>query len=264
MPIRPPKEPPKDSAEWARWARQVAVEPDDGTVGTQKIQDQAVTNAKLRFSAGASVVGRSASSGGALADIVASNGEVLIGRSGGLVFDFIADADLPTSIARDSEVSAGNAATLAAANVVSAGALAAHVADPDPHPQYLTAAEGNAAYAALESTGTYTGAYTGTATNPAPVLRWSKVGKLVALYVPQSSATSNATGFTITGAPAAIRPARTQVLQAIVRDNNVVSAGLASMDTSGVLTLGLTLTAGNFTATGVKGLELQTLTYSLD
>ena len=49
------------------------------------------------------------------------------------------DSQIPASIARDSEVTA---------------AIAAHSALADPHPTYLTAAEGNAAYAPLGATGT--------------------------------------------------------------------------------------------------------------
>jgi hypothetical protein len=48
------------------------------------------------------------------------------------------DSQIPASIARDSEVTA---------------AISAHVALADPHPTYLTAAEGNAAYAPLGATG---------------------------------------------------------------------------------------------------------------
>lgn len=46
----------------------------------------------------------------------------------------VPDAQIPAAIARDAEVSA---------------AIAAHEAAPDPHPQYLTPAEGNAAYDAI-------------------------------------------------------------------------------------------------------------------
>jgi hypothetical protein len=49
------------------------------------------------------------------------------------------DSQIPASIARDSEVTA---------------AIADHAALADPHPTYLTAAEGNAAYAPLGATGT--------------------------------------------------------------------------------------------------------------
>jgi hypothetical protein len=49
------------------------------------------------------------------------------------------DSQIPASIARDAEVTA---------------AIAAHVGLADPHPTYLTAAEGNAAYAPLGATGT--------------------------------------------------------------------------------------------------------------
>lgn len=50
-----------------------------------------------------------------------------------------ADSQIPASIARDTEVAA---------------AITAHAALTDPHPQYLTPAEGNAAYASLGAAGT--------------------------------------------------------------------------------------------------------------
>lgn len=75
----------------------------------------------------------------------------------------VPDAQIPAGIARDSEiVAAMNAHTAApdphpgyltpaegAASYEPLGAVAAHVAAPDPHSQYLTPAEGNAAYEAI-------------------------------------------------------------------------------------------------------------------
>lgn len=60
----------------------------------------------------------------------------------------ITDADIPATIARDSEVTAGDAASVATA----AAALAAHVAAADPHPTYTTAGEVTTAIAAASIT----------------------------------------------------------------------------------------------------------------
>lgn len=107
------------------------------SVGTAELEDDAVTNGKLRDSSAASVIGRSAATGGNPSDIIAIVDDVfLVRRSGTLSFGGILDADLPSSIARDSEVTA---------------AIAAHAAASDPHPTYLTQTEGDARYRQLSA-----------------------------------------------------------------------------------------------------------------
>lgn len=254
MPIRPPKDPTEltNKATLDRWCRATPISPSHNSVGAEELKNGAVLNEKLRDSAGNSVIGRSGAVGGDPADIALPEGTFL-GTRGSITGAYsLLDADIPGSIARDSEVAA---------------AVSAHEAAPDPHPQYATDVALTTAltgYASIETTGTYTGAYTGTTTDPAPVIRWSKVGKLVAIYLGQSSATSNTAAFTITGAPAAIRPARAQSMVCILRDNDTPAFGRATMGTDGTLTFGLGAASGTFTASGAKGAELQTLTYSLD
>lgn len=254
MPIRPPKDPSElqTKATLDRWCRATPVTPSDDSVGTEQLKNGAVSNTKLRDSAANSVIGRASDSTGPPADILLTEGQFLVRRGAVLSGGTIEDTDLPSSIARDTEITA---------------AITAHEAAPDPHPDYITSPELSAvlaAYAQIESTGTYIGAFTGTATDPAPVIRWSKIGHLVALYLPQANAISNAATFTITGAPAAIQPARAQKMIAIVQDNGTVAYGTASMGTNGTLTLGLGAAGGAFTASGTKGVELQTLMYSVD
>ncbi len=53
----------------------------------------------------------------------------------------ITDADIPATIARDSEVSASIAAEVIARNTAISASMTAHEAAADPHPGYLTAAE---------------------------------------------------------------------------------------------------------------------------
>jgi hypothetical protein len=138
----------QDPAWWERLFRAMQVSPDNDSVTTEKIADEAVTNAKFRDSAGYSVIGRTASSAGSPADIAAgTERHVLVRRAGGLIFDAIQDADIPATIARDSEVSSAQAA----AEATAAAALAAHVVAADPHPTYTTAAELAAAIAAHTS-----------------------------------------------------------------------------------------------------------------
>ncbi len=241
MGLRAPQKVPTTTADWDRWAREVDVEPDDGTVTTEKIVTEAVTEPKLasgavsnrvlRDSAANSAMGRSASTPGDAGDMPISEGQFLGTRGGATGGYLLTDGDIPASIARDTEV----AAAIAAA-------------------PYLPAA----------TTGTYTGAFTGTTSDPAPVIRWSKVGPLVALYLPSNTAVSNSTAFTVTGAPVAIRPARIQTVLTVVQENSVNVLGTASMGTDGTLTFGVGAAGAAFTASGAKGFPTGTFTYSLD
>lgn len=127
MPLKPPQNPPQNQADWDRWARSTAVVPDPASV----------QNSTLRPSAPASVIGRSAATTGAPADIAAAaDNTFLARRSGALLFDTLADADIPSSIARDSEVTA---------------AIATFAALPDPFTQYETQARADARYAQLST-----------------------------------------------------------------------------------------------------------------
>lgn len=135
MPLRPPGFPPVTQADWDRYARATPVVPDDNSVTIVKIADGAVTNPKFRDSAPVSVIGRLQSTPGSPSDIVAaSNDTFLVRRSGVLTFGILADTDIPDTIARDTEVTA---------------AIATHVAQADPHTQYLLQSEGDARYVQL-------------------------------------------------------------------------------------------------------------------
>lgn len=121
MPFTPAfKTIPKDVVEWAKYLR--AVENAAGSV----------SNEQLRDSEAVSVIGRASNTAGSPADIEASaNDQFLVRRSNALTFGTLVDADIPATIARDTEVTS---------------AITAHEALADPHPGYLTPAEGNAAY----------------------------------------------------------------------------------------------------------------------
>lgn len=138
MPLKAFRSVPQDIVEWARYFTALIITPDPGT-----ITDDTFANRSP-----ASVIGRSAVTGGPPSDIVAgADRRVLIRRAGALQFDGIEVADLPASLATDSEVAAADAVVTAAA----ASALAAHVAAVDPHPVYTTAAELAAAITAHEA-----------------------------------------------------------------------------------------------------------------
>jgi len=97
------------------------------SVSTDELDDEAVTDAKLRQSQGTSVIGRSSNTAGAPSDIQATLDGQFFRRSGGtLGFFSLADSDIPSTITRDSELTS---------------AIAAHEAALDPHPDYATAVE---------------------------------------------------------------------------------------------------------------------------
>jgi len=136
VPLRAPGFPPVTQADWDRWARSSPVVPDNGSVTTVTVADKAITDVKLRDSSPTSVIGRLTNTPGPPGDIVAaSEGVYLVRRAGALTFGAIADADIPDTLARDSEVT--TAITTA---------IAALQAQPDPFPVYLTQTEGDANY----------------------------------------------------------------------------------------------------------------------
>ena len=83
MPLVPPRHPPRDQRDWDQWARAVDVIPNAGSVSTEKLQDDAVTDAKLRESAGTSVIGRSVGMAGNPGDITATADDVALQRLSG-------------------------------------------------------------------------------------------------------------------------------------------------------------------------------------
>lgn len=271
MSIKPPLHPLVTQRDWNEWARLNSVTVDDGTVTTAKIADAAVTFAKFQNIAASRLLGKDASGAGSVQQL---------GIGGGLELSSatLVRSDLTGDV---TTTSFGNATTIAA-NVVSfskvqnvaTNTIAGRATASSGSLEQLTAdstiaitagAIGiNTANVAARATGTYTGAFTGCTSDPAPTLRYSISGAIVSLYMSSTSATSNSTGFSITGAPSAIRPVRTQKSLAIVRDSGTVQIGTVTMDSSGVLAFGLGVTSGLFTNSGGKGMELQTITYSLD
>lgn len=249
MPLRPPGFPPVTQRDYDQWCRGNIVTPDNGTVTTEKIADHAVTDIKLRNSASASVIGRSAASPGAPSDITSTaDGAFLVRRVGALVWDAFLETDAPATIARVTDIT---------------DAIAILQADPDPFPIYLTQAEGDTRYAE-QSGGVFTGTMTGCTTTPTMTCRYSIAGGVIMLYLPGTLATSNTTALTITGAPNAIKPARAQTAVVRVQDNSVAVFGVASIDTGGVITFGVGAAVAAFTNSGGKGFYDAVFPYSLD
>lgn len=122
-------------------------------------------------------------------------------------------------------------------------------------------------------TGTFTGTFTGFTANPTGTVTWVRIGPLVLVTFPTFAATSNATSLTMTGLPAAIRPAT--LTQAVplnacsMEDNSSVLAPTQDSDclvtaASGTLTFRKNGLAAGWTAAGTKGmLDKVTIYYQL-
>jgi hypothetical protein len=119
-------------------------------------------------------------------------------------------------------------------------------------------------------TGTFTITYTGMTAAVTGTATWSRVGKLVTLYLPSATGTSNSASFTMTGLPAAITPAtltqRLAVAQHALFDNGGgLGDATIQIATSGLITCYLAGNSGTWTAAGTKGAGSQfTVSYLLN
>jgi hypothetical protein len=120
-------------------------------------------------------------------------------------------------------------------------------------------------------TGTFTITYTGMTAAITGTATWSRVGKLVTLYLPSATGTSNSASFTMTGLPAAITPAtltqRLAVAQHALFDNGggLGDATIQIAAGTGLITCYLAGNSGTWTAAGTKGAGSQfTVSYLLN
>jgi len=97
--------------------------------------------------------------------------------------------------------------------------------------------------AGLPTSGTFTVTATGLTTAPTGTATWSRVGNLVLLNLPLVTGTSNSTGFSFTGLPAAIQPA-TLTQQIALPASTVENAGALLSASASIL-----ITAGSGTIT---------------
>jgi len=112
------------------------------------------------------------------------------------------------------------------------------------------------------TSGSYTGTATGLTTSPTVTVNYKRVGNMVFVETRSSlTGTSNASTFTITGAPAGITPASATgegIVQ--VYDNGTGQAGTVFMENTGALTFGRVSDAA-FTTSGTKGVGGFTFSY---
>ncbi len=125
--IRPFRSIPADLVEWSRFFTSTEVEPSPGT-----ITDETFAHREAN-----SIIGRPQATDGAPSDIAIAANQFLTNRAGIVLSDGLIDADIPSGIARDTEVAASSAAAQSAAEATAAAALSAHVADADPHTGYV-------------------------------------------------------------------------------------------------------------------------------
>lgn len=92
---------------------------------------------------------------------------------------------------------------------------------------------------ATASTGTFTCTGTGFSDpDPTGTCRYVKFGNMVTLFIPHLEGTSDATTFTVTGAPAAIQPTRAQLLRSVRGEDSSIAQDdiQVRVETSGTIT----------------------------
>lgn len=113
---------PTNQREWDAWSRNVPVTPDPASVGTIELKDGQVTYSKFQTIAPVTIVGNLNATAQAPGPITAgADNRFLARRSGLLTFDVLADVDIPSTLARDTEVTAAITAALASYVTQTAG-----------------------------------------------------------------------------------------------------------------------------------------------
>jgi hypothetical protein len=131
------------------------------------------------------------------------------------------------------------------------------------------AAQAQSGLISQEVSGTFTGTLTGVSTTVTGTCRYTVVGKMVTLFLPDMTGTSNTTvQCTITGLPAVITPQRGQWVMGTFTDNGAQGLALHEVSTAGTVKANrftaINSITGGTTGSGTKGFATQTLTYSLD
>ena len=117
----------------------------------------------------------------------------------------------------------------------------------------------------LVEQGTFTATATGMTTSPTGTCKYAVNDGAVTLDIPNITGTSNATTFTLTGAPVAVRPAVDKDVLCRVQDNSgAVGLGLLRMKTTGVIELYVSAAGNSFTAAGTKSVSAMSITYTLN
>ena len=112
--------------------------------------------------------------------------------------------------------------------------------------------------------GVFEATYTGFTTTVLENVFYSNSGGIVTLKFLTKRATSNSTSFVITGLPTNLWPIRQQTCAIGLHDNGLDVYGVATIsEADGGIYLGVGAGGSNFTASGLKGTNSFTITYSL-
>jgi hypothetical protein len=119
--------------------------------------------------------------------------------------------------------------------------------------------------AASETSGTYTATATGLTTSPTVTVYYRVLGNMVFLETRDAvTGTSNSTSFSLTGAPAGIRPASTSGFTVCyVTDDTTPQTGIIAMNSSGNLTIFRTGSTSTWTSSGSKTINTFSMRYML-
>ena len=116
----------------------------------------------------------------------------------------------------------------------------------------------------LVSQSTFTATATGLTTTPTGTVKYAVINGTATLDIPSITGTSDATTFTLTGMPAAARPAADKDVLCRVQDNTgTVTVGLMRIKTTGVIELYASESGSAFTASGTKSVAPMSVSYTL-
>ena len=111
--------------------------------------------------------------------------------------------------------------------------------------------------------GTFTAGLTGLTTSPTVTAYYVRNGKSVTITVPQNTGVGNNIAITLTGLPAALYPARSQIVYGAFINSGAESNGCVLIQSSGTVNLYPLLFGGNWAAAGTSGHRNLTLSYNL-
>lgn len=123
---------------------------------------------------------------------------------------------------------------------------------------------GSATRMVPELKGTFTFTLTGCTTSPTGTGRYVVHGRVVTIFIPAISGTSNATTATLTGLPNALYPNRQQDQWGSLTNAGTSGFGSYRVKTDGVIELYVGTNYAAFTNSGTKAVNACALTYSLD
>lgn len=124
-------------------------------------------------------------------------------------------------------------------------------------------ATSKAAFTADYDEGTFTATLTGCTTSPTGTAYYVRNAKQVTISIPQITGTSNSALSGLSGLPAALYPAREQLMFGAFFDAGAESSGVIRVQTSGAINFYPTKFGDSFVTSGTKGNRTLTMSYAL-